>query len=38
MERIAVRRLLQRSTAEPNESFGLDLPRPWVSLSGSIAH
>ena len=38
MERMAVRWLLRRSTTEPNESFGLELPRPWVSLGGSIAH
>ena len=38
MKRMAVRWLLLRSTIEPNESLGLELLRPWVSLGGAIAH
>ena len=38
MKRMAVRWLLLPSTAEPNESLGLELPRPCVSLGGAITH
>ena len=38
MKRMAVRRLLLRSTAEPNEYLGVELLRPWVSFGGAVAH
>ena len=38
MKRMAVRRWLLRSTAEPNEHLGVELPWPWISCGGVVSH
>ena len=38
MKRMAVRRMLLRSTAEPNEHPGVELPWPGISCGGAVSH